>query len=87
MTGRNSWQQVMHAEIHSDLFQVLKGGTFDSSGFSKDRTLISSSTVPQSGSDRDQSNALSDIENLWGKHKDRTGRRYQDRHTSRYVCE
>ena len=42
---RNSWQRAKHAWLYSDLLHVFKGRIFVSSGFSKEGTLISASTI------------------------------------------
>ena len=42
---RNCWQRAKHAWLYSDLLHVFKGRTFVSSGFSKEGTLISASTI------------------------------------------
>ena len=43
--GKNSWQQVKHAWLHSDLLQPLNSRTFDRFRVSAEGTLISASGV------------------------------------------
>lgn len=47
---RRSCQYAKHANLNLDLFyRDLSGGTFDGSGFSAEKTLISMSAVPYRG--------------------------------------